>query len=59
MGCGICTLLASTRCPVVGAILPRSTPDTPAGDKFGDYVLETADNFTYTDPIDGRWAACC
>lgn len=28
----------------------------PAGDKFGDYVLETADNFTYTDPIDGSVA---
>ncbi|PSC71409.1 hypothetical protein C2E20_5335 [Micractinium conductrix] len=26
------------------------------GDKFGDYVLETADNFTYTDPIDGSVA---
>ena len=28
-----------------------------AGDKFGDYVLETADNFTYTDPIDGSVSA--
>ncbi len=27
-----------------------------AGQKFGDYVLETADNFTYTDPIDGSVA---
>jgi phosphoglucomutase len=27
-----------------------------AGDQFGDYVLETADNFTYTDPIDGSVA---
>lgn len=26
------------------------------GDKFGDYVLETADNFAYTDPIDGSIA---
>jgi phosphoglucomutase len=26
------------------------------GQKFGDYVLETADNFTYTDPIDGSVA---
>ncbi len=34
----------------------RCTPPPLAGDKFGDYVLETADNFTYTDPIDGRCA---
>lgn len=26
------------------------------GQKFGDYILETADNFTYTDPIDGSVA---
>lgn len=26
------------------------------GDKMGEYVLETADNFTYTDPIDGSVA---
>lgn len=26
------------------------------GQKFGDYVLETADNFSYTDPIDGSVA---
>lgn len=26
------------------------------GDKFGEYTLETADNFTYTDPIDGSVA---
>ena len=27
-----------------------------AGDKFGDYTLDTADNFSYTDPIDGSVA---
>ena len=27
-----------------------------AGQKFGDYTLETADNFAYTDPIDGSVA---
>eukprot|EP00887_Chlorella_sp_A99_P006392 scaffold3.g6392.t1 len=26
------------------------------GQRFGDYTLETADNFTYTDPIDGSVA---
>ena len=26
------------------------------GDAFGDYTLETADNFCYTDPIDGSVA---
>jgi hypothetical protein len=33
-----------------------SPPQTCAGNKFGDYTLETADNFTYTDPIDGSVA---
>lgn len=50
--------LAALACGVVQqSCAPPS--DTPAGDKFGDYVLETADNFTYTDPIDGRWAGRC
>lgn len=35
---------------------PPTHPLLPTGDKFGDYTLETADNFTYTDPIDGSVA---
>jgi phosphoglucomutase len=27
------------------------------GDKFGDFSLETADDFEYTDPIDGSKAS--
>ena len=36
--------------------MPRRPPGLAAGDKFGEYTLETADNFTYTDPIDGSVA---
>ncbi|KZV38401.1 phosphoglucomutase, chloroplastic-like [Dorcoceras hygrometricum] len=28
-----------------------------AGDKYGRYVLEFADDFTYTDPVDGSFAS--
>ncbi|KAF6155496.1 hypothetical protein GIB67_017851 [Kingdonia uniflora] len=28
-----------------------------SGDKYGDYVLQFADDFTYTDPVDGSVAA--
>jgi hypothetical protein len=52
-----------SRCPCehLPSILPPSLPPChlvlfPAGQKFGDYVLETADNFSYTDPIDGSVA---
>ena len=53
------------RCSGVGCAAKRTIhllqahptpPPRQAGDKYGDYVLETADNFTYTDPIDGSVA---
>ena len=31
--------------------------DSPKGTKLGDFEVETADDFSYTDPIDGSVAA--
>lgn len=38
------------------SLAPPCRPLPAAGDQFGEYVLETADNFAYTDPIDGSVA---
>ena len=46
--------LPPTPSPGLAAWHPR--PLLHAGQQFGEYVLETADNFAYTDPIDGSVA---
>ena len=37
--------------------LRKVQADSKAGDKFGDFELETADDFSYTDPVDGSVAS--
>ena len=37
--------------------LRKVQADSKPGDKFGDFELDTADDFSYTDPIDGSVAS--
>ena len=37
--------------------LRKVQADSKPGDKLGDYELETADEFSFTDPVDGSVAS--
>ena len=37
--------------------LRKVQADSSPGDKFGDYELEKADDFRFTDPVDGSVAS--